>query len=112
MKSVVPIIPSEVSSYQESPHAILLLKKIAENGGMNKWDLSKKAKLRYQRVDEAIASLIKKGLVQEVEQKRTKNRLPSAIYDLTFTGALFYLSLQELKRPIVMVFNGESKEEL
>jgi sugar-specific transcriptional regulator TrmB len=85
---------------------------LAEYGKMSKWDIHEKTKLAYPRVNEAITTLKKKGLVERVGEKQAKNKLPSPVYDLTFKGVLSYLSLQELKPPLIIGTHGESEDEL
>ena len=89
-----------------------ILKKLAESGKLNKWDIQKKTKIRYPQVSENVSILEKKALIQRVGEKKTKNGLPSPIYGLTFKGIMSYLSVVELKQLPSTGNRGESKEEL
>lgn len=88
-----------------------IIKALARHGKMNKWSLQKRTSLRYPRVFEAVTKLEKNGWLEKVAERKSKNKLPSTIYGLTFKGAIAYLSLEGLERPLGYGMAGESKEE-
>jgi hypothetical protein len=68
---------------------------ISKTEKMNKWDIAKKTRLDNPRVYESMKVLENSGFVEKVGEKKIKNRLRSLTYNLTFKGALKYLSSME-----------------
>ena len=111
MKSTVSA-PTSILNNTKRSHQERIIKELAEKGKMNKYDLKDTLKLQYPRVSEAISALKKKGLVEKGGEKTAQNGFPSPLYDLTFKGALNYLSLEELKSPRTLGITGETSVEL
>jgi hypothetical protein len=103
MKPEVSVRQGATSKVQNKPNTSKIIDAIAEClsshklNKMNKWDIHKKTHLPNPRVYESITELEDCGFVEKVGQKKVRNRLNSPTYNLTFKGALKYLSSTELK---------------
>ena len=77
MKPIVPLKESESKKHLPQSNTNKVIRKLAENGKMSKWDIYKETGLKYPRVNETIAILKKAGLVERAGEKQAKNKQPS-----------------------------------
>lgn len=111
MKPIVSLTDTNNKTDSRFSNSEKVIKRVAESGKMNKWDIMKKSGLRYPRVHEAVSVLEKNGYVEVVSEKTCKNRHPSKEYSLTFKGALSYLASTDLEHPRRVGKADEPKED-